>query len=258
VSTHRAHSLLRGWIPETHPGQNKTGFGEGVDRLFPVLFGGQRGSLFRLPFFSNKFALTHPATLLGGWACTPLPDAENDPRPCAQQILFVALAVGQLSAQVISLDGANGQAAIETLIEVVDRGGEVIGRSGNQIASVAMTLPLILVNLWRPLLAKRIFLLISETNKHERLAMKYFPLVLCVILPFTALADSAGHKVIYDGGSPSAKVGASLYLYIDSGFIRLAEQKGGVVATIPAASVTEISYGQDFTAASERLSGSQS
>src|ERR1700722_12531646 len=75
--------------------------------------------------------------------------------------------------------------------------------------------------------------------------MKYFALVLCVILPFTALADSAGYKVPYEGGSPAAKVGASLYLYIDSGLIRLAEQKGGVVATIPAASVTEISYGQD-------------
>jgi hypothetical protein len=70
-------------------------------------------------------------------------------------------------------------------------------------------------------------------------------LVLCVILPFTALADSAGYKVTYDGGSPTAKVGASLYLYIDSGLIRFAEQKGGVVATIPAAYVTDISHGQD-------------
>jgi hypothetical protein len=75
--------------------------------------------------------------------------------------------------------------------------------------------------------------------------MKYFALVLCVILPFSALAGSAGYKVTYDGGSPTAKVGVSLYLYIDSGLIRFAEQKGGVVATIPAASVPEISYGQD-------------
>jgi hypothetical protein len=69
--------------------------------------------------------------------------------------------------------------------------------------------------------------------------------VLCVSLPLSTLASSAGYKVIYDGGSPNAKAGASLYLYIDSGLIRLAEQKGSVVATIPAASVTEISYGQD-------------
>ena len=39
--------------------------------------------------------------------------------------------------------------------------------------------------------------------------MKYFALVLCVILPFTALADSAGYKVTYDGGPyPAAKVGS--------------------------------------------------
>jgi len=69
--------------------------------------------------------------------------------------------------------------------------------------------------------------------------------VLCVLLPLPALADSAGYKVTYDGGSPTAKVGSCLYLYIDSGLIRLAEQKGGVVATIPASAVTEISYGQD-------------
>jgi hypothetical protein len=69
--------------------------------------------------------------------------------------------------------------------------------------------------------------------------------VLCLLLPLSALADSAGYKVTYDGGSPTAKVGSSLYLYIDSGLIRLAEQKGSVVATIPAATVTEISYGQD-------------
>jgi hypothetical protein len=69
--------------------------------------------------------------------------------------------------------------------------------------------------------------------------------VHCVLLPLPALANSAGYKVTYDDDSPTAKVGGSLYLYIDSGLIRLAEQKGGVVATIPAASVTEISYGQD-------------
>jgi hypothetical protein len=69
--------------------------------------------------------------------------------------------------------------------------------------------------------------------------------VLCILLPVSALAESAGYKVTYDGGSPPSKVGASLYLYIDSGLIRLAEQKGEVVATIPASAVTEISYGQD-------------
>jgi hypothetical protein len=76
--------------------------------------------------------------------------------------------------------------------------------------------------------------------------MRYLvALVLCGYLPVSALAESAGYKVTYDGGSPPVKAGSSLYLYIDSGLIRLAEQKGGVVATIPASAVTEISYGQD-------------
>lgn len=70
-------------------------------------------------------------------------------------------------------------------------------------------------------------------------------LVLCALMPFTVLADSAGYKITYDGGSSPAKAGASLYLYIEANQIRLAEQKGSFLATIPAASVTEISYGQD-------------
>jgi hypothetical protein len=74
---------------------------------------------------------------------------------------------------------------------------------------------------------------------------RFIAVVLCVLLPVSALAESAGYKVTYDGGSPPSKLGASLYLYIDSGLIRLAEQKGEVVATIPASAVTEISYGQD-------------
>jgi hypothetical protein len=58
--------------------------------------------------------------------------------------------------------------------------------------------------------------------------MRYLvALVLCVYLPVSALAESAGYKVTYDGGSPPVKAGSSLYLYIDSGLIRLAEQKGG-------------------------------
>jgi len=32
--------------------------------------------------------------------------------------------------------------------------------------------------------------------------------VLCVLLPVSTLAESAGYKVIYDGGSPPVKAGA--------------------------------------------------
>jgi hypothetical protein len=45
---------------------------------------------------------------LGGWACTPLPRAENNARAEAQQVLLVACGIGQLSAQLIALDGADG------------------------------------------------------------------------------------------------------------------------------------------------------
>ena len=69
-------------------------------------------------------------------------------------------------------------------------------------------------------------------------------MALCVLLPVSALGESAGYKVSYDGGSIQEKTGASVYLYIEANQVRLA-QKSVVLATIPAAAVTEISYGQD-------------
>jgi hypothetical protein len=63
-------------------------------------------------------------------------------------------------------------------------------------------------------------------------------------MPLSALAESAGYKVSYDGGSINEKVGTGVYLYIETNQIRLT-QKSEVLATIPAGSVTEISYGQD-------------
>ena len=68
--------------------------------------------------------------------------------------------------------------------------------------------------------------------------------VLCVFLPVSALAEAAGYKVAYDGGSIPQKAGTSMYLYIETNQIRLA-QKSEVLATIPSSAVTEISYGQD-------------
>jgi hypothetical protein len=68
--------------------------------------------------------------------------------------------------------------------------------------------------------------------------------VLCILLPLTSFASEAGYKVAYDGGSVPAKAGSSAYLYIGANQIRLV-QKDEVLATIPAASVTEVSYGQD-------------
>jgi hypothetical protein len=54
-----------------------------------------------------------------------------------------------------------------------------------------------------------------------------------------------GYKVMYDGGSlQNLKSGATARLIIDPAQVRLHIGKDDVV-TIPAASITEISYGQD-------------
>ena len=75
--------------------------------------------------------------------------------------------------------------------------------------------------------------------------MKHFiATVLCVLLPLTAFGSESGYKVVYDGGSVTEKAGTSLYLYIGPTQIRLVK-KEEVLATIPVASVTEVSYGQD-------------
>jgi len=75
---------------------------------------------------------------------------------------------------------------------------------------------------------------------------KTLALLLCTMMPATLLsAAENGYKVMYDGGSlPDLKAGAGMKLFIDSAQIRLAKDKKDVI-TIPAGSVTEISYGQD-------------
>jgi hypothetical protein len=69
--------------------------------------------------------------------------------------------------------------------------------------------------------------------------------VLCFVIPLTVFAGDAGYKVSYDGGSiPDAKAGTGMKLLIESNQIRLVKDKADVI-TIPASSITEISYGQD-------------
>jgi CxxC motif-containing protein (DUF1111 family) len=69
--------------------------------------------------------------------------------------------------------------------------------------------------------------------------------VLCFVFPLTVFAGDSGYKVNYDGGSiPDTKAGIAMKLYIDSNQVRLVRDKAEVI-TIPAASITEISYGQD-------------
>jgi hypothetical protein len=60
-----------------------------------------------------------------------------------------------------------------------------------------------------------------------------------------AVASEDGYKVVYDGGSiPEVKTGTQLRLFIESNGIRFRSKKADLI-TIPASSVTEISYGQD-------------
>lgn len=74
---------------------------------------------------------------------------------------------------------------------------------------------------------------------------KLLALILCLLFPISAIAAENGYKIAYDGGSlPNAKAGTSMKLVIDGSNIRILKDKTEVTV-IPAAAVTEISYGQD-------------
>ena len=72
-------------------------------------------------------------------------------------------------------------------------------------------------------------------------------LALCITVPATVFAVEKGnvYDIKYDGGSiANAKAGNDMKLYMDSDKIRIMKDKQEVIV-IPAASVTELSYGQD-------------
>jgi hypothetical protein len=65
------------------------------------------------------------------------------------------------------------------------------------------------------------------------------------LFPVTAFAGDTSFKIAYDGGSIAGlKAGTDMKLFIDGNQIRIMSGKNEV-AVIPAAAVTEISYGQD-------------
>lgn len=75
---------------------------------------------------------------------------------------------------------------------------------------------------------------------------KLLALALCVAVPaaFTA-TDGNSYKIAYDGGSlADLKAGAGLKLFLDANQVRLVKDKNTIL-TIPAAAITEVSYGQD-------------
>ena len=68
---------------------------------------------------------------------------------------------------------------------------------------------------------------------------------LCVSVFSLSALDENSYKVTYDGGSlQHVKAGNSMKLYIDPQQFRLVRDKEDVI-TVPAASITEISYGED-------------
>jgi len=74
---------------------------------------------------------------------------------------------------------------------------------------------------------------------------KAIALALCMFVPMAVLAADNSYRVAYDGGSvPNVKAGTDVKLYLDANQIRLVKDKVDVIS-IPASSVTEISYGQD-------------
>ena len=74
---------------------------------------------------------------------------------------------------------------------------------------------------------------------------KLLSLLLCLVFPISAFAGDTGYKIAYDGGSLSnAKAGTGMKLYIEGSNIRIVDSKADIIV-IPAAAVTEISYGQD-------------
>jgi hypothetical protein len=70
-------------------------------------------------------------------------------------------------------------------------------------------------------------------------------IVLCVVVPMVMIAAESGYNVTYDGGSiTDTKAGTGLKMYIEGNQVRFVKGKADIV-TIPASSITEISYGQD-------------
>lgn len=74
---------------------------------------------------------------------------------------------------------------------------------------------------------------------------KILALLLCLMVPGVIFAADNTYKVTYDGGSlPGTKQGTSVRLSIEQNQVQLIDH-GADLITIPVASVTEISYGQD-------------
>jgi CxxC motif-containing protein (DUF1111 family) len=69
--------------------------------------------------------------------------------------------------------------------------------------------------------------------------------LLSLAIPLTLFAGDNSYKVAYDGGSlPDIKSGTGMHMYLDADKVRFVHD-GKEVASVPASTITEISYGQD-------------
>jgi hypothetical protein len=89
---------------------------------------------------------------------------------------------------------------------------------------------------------------LASAQSHRRMQMKikHVAVVLCMLLSLPSLAaKDAGFAVKYDGGTISdLKTGADIRINPSGATIAITDGKKDVLS-IPAASITEISYGQD-------------
>jgi len=75
---------------------------------------------------------------------------------------------------------------------------------------------------------------------------QFIAILLCTVIPIAGFAATdSGYKIRYDGGSlPGVKSGNDVKLYIEEKQIRVVRDTKELIA-IPAAAITEVSYGQD-------------
>jgi hypothetical protein len=86
---------------------------------------------------------------------------------------------------------------------------------------------------------------LSALKLRENRVKRFWTILLCMIIPVTALASENGYGIVYDGGSISTtKSGSKLKMFIEGDKVRFAEKDHDLI-TVPASAITEISYGQD-------------
>jgi hypothetical protein len=76
---------------------------------------------------------------------------------------------------------------------------------------------------------------------------RFVAVLLCLLFPIAVFANDSqnGYKVVYDGGSLTGlKSGTGVRLVVGEKDFQIVQDKT-VLVTVPASSVTEISYGQD-------------